>query len=144
MPTSRLALALSVCLLVASTAAAQYTFNEFGMVAAPVYQIKADRVGNAFICLRKQDIKHLTDAMDLVKSESDPEVRARMAATLDEHWTKLAQHEICGLIRTDAVLTQMETDEEYPELVGVKNPTPSGRLTGRLYWTRLDWLEPHR
>ena len=56
-----------------------------------------------------------SDAKQL-NSQEDPDVRAGMAAVVDEIWSGLTEAELCGHLGTNAILHRWDSDEDYPDL----------------------------
>ena len=121
---------LIVCLLIAGAASAQ-TF----------YVLKP---GNrmAWACVTPRLTETLYEGF--VLSDGDPEffkvVRAELLDAFDRRR--------CIPILHDYIFHRWDSDEEFPEQVGVRETitTLDGliRAKGRTYWTRKEWLEEAR
>ena len=118
------------CLLVAGAASAQ-TF----------YQTKPGREF-VFACTTPEDMTALYEAAVAARDNPDLEDGARKLGD------RLFRTRLCVQMRHTAVFERWDSDEDYPELVGVRDTvrTFGGLLSsrGRTYWTRLGWLELYR
>lgn len=130
-----------LCPLVAGAASGQVTSRQLNAYMG-LYQVKADAAGVAFGCLRPRDTKLVYEAMvrliDLPEGSGE---RAELTAQIDETWGALQADGLCGRLKIDAVMKRWDSDDEYPELIGVR-ATGWGGERGRTYWTRKAWLEP--
>lgn len=136
MPTSRLALALSLCLLVASMASAQ-----------TLRQVKPDFIGIAVACIDPKDTdqfhRAVTQLAEGKMSGADPDRVKEASAIIDRWWERRVELGTCGFLTAEGQFHAMRDDEEWPELVGIDRNTNTGRpLGGRIYWTRKEWIEP--
>ena len=143
MPTIRIACA---CLLIAGTAAAQQVGrNQYGIVVI-TYQVKADFAGEAFGCLRPQDTNSFYEGMQEIKRQAqagaDPEALDSATEHINGVWSRATEAQLCAHLTVSGKYVRWDSDEEHPELVGIRNDSRFGALSKRTYWTRLEWLEP--
>ena len=143
MPTIRVACA---CLLIAGTAAAQQVGrNQYGIVVF-TYQVKAEFAGQAIACLRPQDTNSFYEGVQEIRRQAeagaDPEAVESATDRIEEIWSRAQDAELCSHLRTSGKYVRWDSDEEHPELVGIRNDNRFGAFSKRTYWTRLEWLEP--
>ena len=125
---------LIACLLIAGAASAQ-TF----------YQVKANHVGLAFACMTIDDTDALYRAILVArKTEEGSQEREEITTAILDRLNELQGRGVCGMLTAKGILHRWDSDEDYPELVGIRETVFSGgliRAKGRTYWTVLDWLE---
>ena len=125
---------LIACLLIAGAASAQ-TF----------YQVKANYVGSAFACMVIDDTATLYRAIVVAAEEEEgSRRREEVTAAVLDRFEELQRRGVCGMLNAGALLHRWDSNEDYPELVGVRDTVFSGgliRAKGRTYWTVLNWLE---
>ena len=125
---------LIVCLLAAGAASAQ-TF----------YQVRANYVGSAFACMTISDTAALYKAIVVAAEEEEgSRKRTEVTTAILGRFDELQRRGVCGMLNAGALLHRWDSDEDYPELVGIRDTVFSGgliRAKGRTYWTVLDWLE---
>ena len=143
MPTSRLALALPLTLLVASAASGQATGRDLSAFLG-LYQVKAEVVGRAFGCLMLED----SHGFFTVMAEA---IQARDTGHEDTYRELLEDGDLilldrldsgqCKRLDRDDIFQRWSSEEEYPHLIGVRRQ-PFGAPTGRVWWVYRGWLEP--
>ena len=132
---------LGALLLVSGAASAQVTGRQLSAMAG-LYQVRAMSAGVAFGCLRPQDTMSMFETMlKLFDLPEGSDERAEYGAHIDREWNSLEARGLCSLIGVDVVVKRWDSDEDYPDLIGVRL-SGWGGATGRVYWTRKAWLEP--
>ena len=111
--------AVGALLLVSGAASAQITGRQLSAMVG-LYQVKADFLGEAIACLRPKDTKTLHDAIMAVRHLPESDEREELRIKTNEMWSRLTQNDLCGLLETDAVMLRWDSDEAYPELLGVR------------------------
>lgn len=110
-----------------------------------LYQVKAEFAGSGFACLRPVHTDGFYAIMQAIaRAEEEgfdsPEWRAKKEQA-ETAWRRKLMTGQCGDLQIGAVMKRWDSDEKYPELIGVRRYS-FGSTSGRTYWTRLDWLEP--
>ena len=127
------------CLFVAGMASAQWTRNEYGLVAPPEYQVKADSMGTAFGCLALNHTQSLFEGLVLLE---DQPMDSTPWDTFSQIYGRAAEAGLCATYGRDALFYLEEENEGDSEWVLMKIINAWGRQ--RAMWTRREWFEVAR